>query len=485
MEITSGKGLLAAFIVPHPPLAVHEVGKGKENEIEPTLQAYRQVACEIAELKPDTIIVTSPHSILYADYFHISPGSGATGDFGQFGAGQVKLSVSYDEDLAHAIEDLAWKEGIPAGMEGERDPKLDHGTMVPLYFVNQKYQDYKLIRIGLSGEPAAMHYRLGQCIRKAAEASGKRVILIASGDLSHKLKESGPYGYAKEGPEFDRQVTEAMQKGDFLAFLNFDPAFCEAAAECGLGSFRIMAGAWAGEAVTSELLSYEGPFGVGYAVASFYPIRLDKHASEQAADLTKEQPGIDVLQEYERQQARKIEQVRNGEDPYASLARKSVEYYVNHQKQMNADIYMGMDLPAELLNTRAGAFVSLKKNGQLRGCIGTILPTQATLAEEIVGNGVSACARDPRFLPVTPGELPDLVYSVDVLSEPERIESAEELDVKRYGVIVTQGNRRGLLLPNLDGVDTIEEQIAIASDKAGIRRGSEVELQRFEVVRHH
>lgn len=133
---------------------------------------------------------------------------------------------------------------------------------------------------------------------------------------------------------------------------------------------------------------------------------------------------------------------------------------------------------------RAGVFVSLKKGGQLRGCIGTISPVRSSIAQEIIENAVSAAAKDPRFQPVEPRELEQLVYSVDVLGEPEKISSKEELDVKRYGVIVTRGYKRGLLLPNLEGVDTVEEQISIARRKTGIREHEEVQMERFEVVRH-
>ncbi len=125
-------------------------------------------------------------------------------------------------------------------------------------------------------------------------------------------------------------------------------------------------------------------------------------------------------------------------------------------------------LPEELTKTRAGAFVSIKKNGTLRGCIGTFEPTQASVAEEILCNAVSAASHDPRFDPVTEEELPELVYSVDVLSSPEPIASSDQLDVRRYGVIVQNGDRRGLLLPDLAGVGTVEEQISIARKKAGI-----------------
>ena len=130
-------------------------------------------------------------------------------------------------------------------------------------------------------------------------------------------------------------------------------------------------------------------------------------------------------------------------------------------------------------------FVSLHKDGMLRGCIGTIQAVKRNIAEEIVENGISAATKDPRFSPVRPEELEALEISVDVLGKPEMIRSKEELDVKRYGVIVTKGFRRGLLLPNLDGVDTVEQQLSIALRKAGLsEREKDFEMERFEVVRH-
>ena len=143
-------------------------------------------------------------------------------------------------------------------------------------------------------------------------------------------------------------------------------------------------------------------------------------------------------------------------------------------------------LPGELENLRretAGTFVSLKKHGQLRGCIGTISPAYGSLAEEIAGNAGSAASQDPRFLPVETHELGDLVYSVDVLGQAEPANRVQP-DPKRYGVIVSQGSRRGLLLPDLEGVDTVEEQLQIACQKAGIRPDESYAIERFEVIRY-
>ena len=142
-------------------------------------------------------------------------------------------------------------------------------------------------------------------------------------------------------------------------------------------------------------------------------------------------------------------------------------------------------LPEEMHRQRAGVFVSIKKEGSLRGCIGTLSATRPSVAEEIIHNAVSASTNDPRFAPVEPEELDMLTISVDVLGGMEQIDSPDMLDVKKYGVVVSKGSKRGLLLPNLEGIDTVEEQIAIARRKVGISEHESVQLERFEVVRHY
>ncbi len=168
------------------------------------------------------------------------------------------------------------------------------------------------------------------------------------------------------------------------------------------------------------------------------------------------------------------------DNPYIRLARESLEAYVIEGKKID----LPPDLPEEMLKQRAGVFVSLKKGGQLRGCIGTVAPTRDCIAREIIENAISAGCRDPRFYPVSEKELKDLEYSVDVLKEPEPIRSLEELDPQRYGVIVKKGYRSGLLLPNLDGIDTPQQQVYIACQKAGIDPGGDFEMLRFEVIRY-
>ena len=455
-----------AFIVPHPPLLIPEVGRGQEKRVENTVKAYEKAAAEIAAIAPETILVISPHSVMYQDYIHISPGESASGDFGQFGAPGVTLRAAYDRELVSGIEEAAQKQGIYAGTLGEKQKKLDHGTMIPLYFINQKYRDYKLVRISISGLGFRDHYAFGRCISSAVALLHRNVVVIASGDLSHRLKEEGPYSYAPEGPEFDREVVAAMQKADFLRFLQFDETFCESAGECGLRSFLIMAGIFDGKAVEAEFLSYEGPFGVGYAVCGFRAGGQDTSRKFEERFVT--------------EQVKALAERKAGEDEYVKLARLSLETYIKEKKPLAVK----PELPEDLLDHDAGVFVSLKKDGKLRGCIGTISPTTACVADEIIRNAISAGTGDPRFEPVIAEELPWLVYSVDVLGKAEPVASREELDPERYGVIVEKGRKRGLLLPALEGVKTVEQQLAIALKKAGIPLDEDYTIQRFEVVRH-
>ena len=459
--------ILGAVIVPHPPLIIPTVGRGREQEVQSTIDAYRTVAKQVAAWEPEVLIITSPHQVMYADYFHIAPGQGAIGDMSAFGAGQTKLGVEYDAQLRDELIRRAESAGLRAGTLGERNPSLDHGTFLPLYFLQESGVDCPILRIGLSGFSPIDHYRLGQCIAQAVETLRRRAVFIASGDLSHKLREDGPYGFAPEGPEFDRQITEAMAAGDFLQFLTMDPALCDRAAECGLRSFQIMAGALDGLAVESKLLSYEGVTGVGYGVATFAVTGPDedRRFGEQCAELERT----------------RLAEKKASEDPWVKLARLSLETFVKTGMRLEC---LPDGLPAEMTGQTAGAFVSLHTHGQLRGCIGTTGPTTESVAWEIVQNAVSACSRDPRFPPVTVAELDSLEYSVDVLGQPEPISSPAELDVKKYGVIVSCGGRRGLLLPDLAGVDTVEQQIDIARQKGGISSREKYTLERFEVVRH-
>lgn len=457
--------ILASYVVPHPPLIIPQIGKGNELAIQDTIDAYEAVAKRIAALAPDTIVFITPHAVSYSNYIHISGGLLAEGDFGSFGVPELTFGIMYEKKLAQDINAACEEAGLAAGTQGADAPEeqaLDHGTMIPLYFIQKYFQDFRCLRISISYLPLAEHYRLGQIVDECCERFHRNTVVIASGDLSHKLKETGPYGFSESGPAFDEKIQQIIRTADFSALLQLDESFCEAAAECGLRPMTIMAGMLDQKSVQGELLSYEGPFGVGYAVGAF--------------DVS----GADADRNFLAQWMPETISTAP-KSAHVQIAQAALESYICTGKVLE----LPENTPPELLDQRAGAFVSIKKAGQLRGCIGTIGPVQENVALEIVANAISAGTKDPRFPPITTQELSELTYSVDVLGMPEKVEDIALLDAKKYGVIVSHSSRRGLLLPNLDGVDTVADQLAIALEKGGIDPSAPYMIERFEVVRYH
>lgn len=165
--------------------------------------------------------------------------------------------------------------------------------------------------------------------------------------------------------------------------------------------------------------------------------------------------------------------------PHVELALRSIKHYLEKGRVAPCPENISMEL-----REKTGAFVSIKKNGQLRGCVGTITPTEPDLASEIIRNAVHAAVKDPRFAPVTLDELPGLTLSVDVLTPPEKISDASQLDPKRYGLIVKKNGKQGVLLPDIEGVDSVKEQIRICKRKAGLPEDEPVEFYRFQVRRY-
>jgi AmmeMemoRadiSam system protein A len=440
-----------AYLVPHPPIIVPGIGEG--TELVATRASYEAIAKQIAQEQPETLIIATPHGVSYSDYIQISSAVTATGNFGDFQQKGISFKVDYDIPLIREIEKRAKDAELNAGTMGEQTMGLDHGVMVPLYFLKAT----KIVRISVSGLPLIDHYQMGMVIAQACQ--DKSVIFIASGDMSHKLTASGPYGFAPEGKIHDEYIAKCIRENCFLDLFEMDPKMSAKAASCGDPSLAMLMGFLDGCQIESHILSYEGPFGVGYLTASF----------SEVAPAESLFPTLLTRQE-ERCQST---------DPYVCLARQSIEIFVKTGKPMTLD-----GLPPDIENIKAGVFVSIHKGEDLRGCIGTLEPQQANVALEIIQNGISASTRDPRFSPIQTKELNSLTIHVDVLSPSEPIESKEELDVNRYGVIVTLGNRKGVLLPCLDGVDTVDDQIRIALQKAGIRASEPYSMRRFEVRRH-
>ena len=467
--------MLGYYLMPHPPIIINEIGKGKENEAENTLNACKAVGKKIDSLEPETIIIVSPHGIVFRDAIAIITASHLKGDFGKFNAPNVKLDFQIDKELTSQIIKNASMEDIPTASLDENtenlyniDLELDHGAMVPLYFVDNN-KNYKLVHItyGMLSPLELMNF--GKCINKAVLDTNKKAVFIASGDLSHRLTKDGPYPYTPLGAEFDKELISTLEKGDLKSLFTLDKHLICEAGECGLRSLYILAGAINDNTISSKLLSYEGPFGVGYGIMEFTP------SSNKNADLYSE-----LLKDKNKENERRIKEG----NVYTRLARLNLNYYFNNGRLLTVDelINSNYDDISKLLNDKKGVFVSLKINGDLRGCIGTTEPTTNSIAEEIINNSISAALNDPRFSPLRKEELMDIDISVDLLYPPEKT-TFEELDSKKYGVIVSCGHRRGLLLPNLEGIDTADKQVAIAMEKGCIMPNENYSLERFKVER--
>lgn len=461
-------GSVLGIIAPHPPIMVPEVGGPRSRVTSASASAMAAAARLLEAFAPETLVLMSPHAPVVRDAFAVDDSELLVGDLRQFGAREVRLAFKGDPELAHLIIDTALTEGVPAiprSAYPTLEPGvLDHGALVPLSFLDREGR-YRLVELSLSFLPLAMHRRFGRMIRQAASSLGRRVAFVASGDCSHRLSPDAPAGYSPRGVEFDAALVSALEADDWDALERFDEDLVEAAGECGLRSFVTLGGFLESTDAKTKVLAYEGPWGVGYTTAVAASPSL-------LALLDDDDDG-----QHEQTGHTDSPQARNESEP-VTLARKAIEAYVRERRVIPAPPVEG------LLAERHGAFVSLHRNGQLRGCIGTIAPTQPSLAEEIIHNAIQAATADPRFPPVTPDELDDLEISVDVLHEPEPA-TLEDLDPREYGVIVSADWRRGLLLPDLEGVDTVEQQVAIARQKAGIGPHEPVRLERFRVDRYH
>lgn len=458
-----------AYVCPHPPIIVPSIGGTEIENVTSTVQAMRRVGASVAADKPEIVILMSPHSPAAQDAFVIKTVQRLQGGLGRFGAPDIDFDLENDVALAEAVYEQGLKANVGVFKLDEEaagsfsiPAELDHGSIVPLYYAFSSYE-CPIVSLSISGLSYLDHYRFGMAIREAVERTGRKAAFLASGDMSHRLTPDAPAGYSEHGAAFDAQVKKNIASSELTRLFDIDQNLIDEAGECGLRSLFTMAGFFDIQDVTAEVLSYEGPFGVGYLVATI---------AGQASAPSR----FDMLVSRENE---KREQRISEECEPVSLAREAVETYVRTGKI----IPVPAGLPA-LFSSKAGVFVSLKMGGRLRGCIGTTEGMRRNIAEEIIMNGIAAATEDPRFAPVTPDELDGIRYSVDVLNEPEPVEDESCLDPSCYGVIVSSGPRRGLLLPDIEGVGTVEEQLSIAKQKAGLPADATCRLHRFTVTRY-
>lgn len=442
--------IIGAAFLPHPPIVIPEIGKGNEREATKTLEGIHAVAEQVQAIEPDVILVITPHGQAGDRLVTVNTNPVLAGSLSAFGHPELKWEWNNDLSLVKELLDVA--ESHELSLSGIR-LSLDHGALVPLSFIMEKTGPLPVVHLSAGWDSLETVYETGEVLWKILHEDKRRLLILASGDLSHRLKKDGPYGFHPKGPEFDAWVREAFEKNRLDDLKEIPARTIDAAGQCGLVPFVLAAGMIKPLQPSVELFSYEGPFGVGYlcAFAASFNGRLHH-------------PAVD-------------------------LARQAIKTYLQEEKWLNFEDYLQMNPEEPFLQQaqadQAGVFVSLHAKGKLRGCIGTIESTRESMGLEIIANAIQAATADPRFNPVEIGELDDIDVKVDVMGSLELVSDPDQLDVQTYGVVVESGYRRGLLLPALEGVETVDQQIAIACQKAGIENHEEFRIYRFKVTRYH
>jgi AmmeMemoRadiSam system protein A len=485
-----------ATLMPHPPIILPEVGRGREKDAAATLAGLEKLLSllqnAVAGAMPDCLLALSPHQPHVPGALFLNAAAHMSGSFAPFGAPNATLALEGAPDALARLAAHLKLHDIPNISGQMEDITRDHGSLVPLMVLSRRFDKLPPVilasPIGLTPQEAL---KLGQAL--ATFQDDRNWALLASGDLSHRLTPDAPAGFNQAGKPFDEAVVQALRTGDPGLLGGLSDQIVSGAGECGLRSVMTLLGLVGGPL---EVLSYEGPFGVGYCTAfkelhgnrahpSFKP-SPGKPGRRAFNIALRPVPGTPQTRNTPPPQSIAVgEAVVDPGHPYPRLARLAVSRHLASPPGTVAEEEArAISVAPSLWTERKACFVSIKtKAGVLRGCIGTILPTRANLCMEIIGNAVAAATQDSRFPAMISGELSQVTFSVDVLSLPEPVADPKELDPAVWGVIVSKGNQRGLLLPALEGVNTVEQQIAIAAHKGGIKDVTGAVIQRFSVTR--
>ena len=482
-------GIKAAYLIPHAPVFLNEIGGDEVEQVASTRKALEKIKKEVEAISPDTILIISPHGPIFSDAIAIYDLPNYNGDLRTFGAFDLNYTFEKDSVFINRLMQISRENNgyyYPLSesefVDFQCEPRLDHGVTVPLHFLSPLAKQTKIVAMSYGTLSYLELLKQGRYIYETAEALDIKLVIIASGDMSHALMSSGPYTLNQNGIWFDGVMRDFLINNKPYDIFLEDSDAIESAKECGLRSYAIMMGALSDHLLKPEVLSYEGPFGVGYLTAVLRVVGVKSD---------------NPLNALEAAWANKIKSINEKAHFLAKFARIAIEHYIqtetrpkgsiaNNNLMLN-EVLIQNNLTEACLSTLLapkGVFVSIKQNGVLRGCMGTIYPSKATVMDEIVQNALLAASNDPRFEAIVESELSLLTVSVDVLSTPEIIHNKNVLSPERLGVIVYKGDAYGVLLPNLEGIDTVEDQLKIASNKAGFHVDEIEKIACFTVDRY-
>ncbi|MEY4579277.1 MAG: hypothetical protein RL701_3980 [Pseudomonadota bacterium] len=437
-----------AILMCHAPIVVPEVAGNRARQCSETTRAMADLATRVCAHRPDVLTIISPHAARHATRWGICAQTPLQGNFGRFGAAQIGVTLPGAPDAALRLAPLARELKLTTReLAGD---ELDHGSLVPLYFLAKAGFRGPVLLLAPPEPGTRTEERMGAAIARAAEEAGERWVVLASGDMSHRLIPGAPDGYHPLAKEFDRTFKARIDAGDLRGACAIDRDLRTLAAEDVVEACTVAAAAVGYRSHGHHTYSYEGPFGVGYLGALLFEEAAPEHG----------------------------ELAGPGKRPWAAMlriARDAIATKIVH------DAYRVPVLPKPW-NTVQGVFVTLRdRAGALRGCVGHVEPRFATLSEEIAACAAAAATQDTRFPRVTPKELPSLRIEVSLLSKAEPVTDISTLDPKRYGIVVSSGRARGVLLPDADGVDTVEEQLRVAAAKGQLPTSRTWVIHRFDV----
>lgn len=448
-----------AVLMCHAPIVLPQIAGEDAPLCQVTTEAMHHAARALLAHEPDVIVLVSPHTPRARTRWGISHEETLEGSFVRFGHGELSLCFQGAQRAARALATAAEREGLAT--QAVPAQPLDHGALVPLYFLREASQFLRardgadetryaprilLVALPYPGTSTRHEVSFGAAVRAAASACEERWAVLASGDMSHRLTPDAPGGYDPRAREFDRTFVDLVQRGDLRGAIDLPPELVECAGQDCVQSTAVAAGAVRFATDGAHTFGYEGPFGVGYCEALIYSDRADDGPPYRLVE----------------------------------IALAAIERSLRDERRLASE-----PLAAPWDKPRA-VFVTLRSpEGELRGCIGRTSPLFPTLVDEVIDCAIGAATRDPRMRSVQTSELPTLAVEVSVLAPAEPIGGPEALDPARFGVIVQQTRgareRRGVLLPGIAGIDTVTDQLRVVLHKAGIDPSLPYRLERFTV----
>ncbi len=445
-------GVVCAVLMPHAPVLVPGVGEADRSAIADSCRAMRLAAKCVVSHRPEAVVLISPHSPRKPRAFGFWADDLLQGSFARLGAPQAEVSLPLDQPLAQALTEEMHARHLETW--AIRQAALDHGALVPLWFLAETGWAGPTVVLGLNYPGDGGLTIVGAAIAAAAQALPRRLAVVASGDMSHRLTANAPCGFHPQAHEFDETFIRLVRAGDYRSMERIAPELRELAAEDAVDVTVIAAAAVNWQTQGHQVLNYEGPFGVGYGVAVLFAEKAHGSGAETAGSLVESRAGTGL----------------------PALARHAVETALRGS-------YEPPPAPAgEYLGAARGVFVTIRhRDGTLRGCMGSLDPVSPNVVAETWRSARLAALQDNRFAPVTAEEMGGLSFEVHVLHSREEVTLENELDPRRYGLILsTTDGRRSLLLPGIQEIRTPEQQLQLARKKGGIGPHEPVTMELFE-----